>query len=67
VCLAYPGKIKKIKGDKAMVDFSGIVKEVNISLAKVKAGDYVIVHAGFAIQKMTKEDAWAAIDLFAKN
>jgi len=50
-----------------MVDFSGIVKEVNISLAKVKAGDYVIVHAGFAIQKMTKEDAWAAIDLFAKN
>ncbi len=64
MCLAYPGKIKSIKGDKATIDFSGIKKEVNISFVKAGIGDYVIVHAGFAIQKLGKEEAMDAINIF---
>ena len=62
MCLAIPGKIVDIKddGQNAIVDFDGIQKDVNIALmrnANVKIGDFLIVHAGFAIQKLTKEDA----------
>lgn len=57
MCLAIPGKIIKINGEKAVADFNGIRKEINISLVKVKIGDYAIVHAGFAIEKMDKNSA----------
>lgn len=66
MCLAYPGKIESVKGEKAVIDFSGIKKEANISFVKVKRGDYVIVHAGFAIQKIGKEEAIDAIEIFKK-
>lgn len=57
MCLAFPGKIISIKGKTAVVDFDGIQKEVNISLIiSTKIGDYVLVHTGFAIQKMGDED-----------
>jgi hydrogenase expression/formation protein HypC len=55
MCLAIPGKIIKIKDQLATVDFRGIKKEVNISLVKAKIGDYVMVHAGFAIEKMDQD------------
>jgi len=55
MCLAIPGKIIKVKGQLAAVDFRGIKKEVNISLVKAKIGDYVMVHAGFAIEKMDQD------------
>jgi hydrogenase expression/formation protein HypC len=57
MCLAIPGKIIKIKNQLATVDFSGITKEINISLVDVKVGDHVMVHAGFAIEKMDEEYA----------
>ncbi|NCA93930.1 MAG: HypC/HybG/HupF family hydrogenase formation chaperone, partial [Sphingobacteriia bacterium] len=44
MCLAFPGKIKKITGQNAIVDFDGIEKEINISLVgDVKIGEFVIV------------------------
>ncbi|MBU2578637.1 HypC/HybG/HupF family hydrogenase formation chaperone [Patescibacteria group bacterium] len=52
MCLATPGKIIKTNKEKAIVDFNGIQKEINISLVKIKVGDYVMVHAGFAIEKI---------------
>ncbi len=55
MCLAYPGKIRSIKNDLAVVNFDGIEKEVNVSLVNAKKGDYVIVHAGFAIEVMDKK------------
>lgn len=55
MCLAIPGKIKKINGQLATVDFRGVEKEVNIALVDVKVGDHVMVHAGFAIEKMDPE------------
>ena len=57
MCLAIPGKILKINGQLATVDFQGIEKEINITLVDVKIGEYVMVHAGFAIEKMEKKQA----------
>lgn len=56
MCLAIPGKILKINDQLATVDFSGIQKEVNISLlSDAKKGEFVIVHAGFAIEKIEED------------
>ncbi|MFH1233226.1 MAG: HypC/HybG/HupF family hydrogenase formation chaperone [Patescibacteria group bacterium] len=58
MCIAFPGKIISINKNSAMVDFDGVKKEINISLTpRLKKGDYVIVHCGFAIQKMEKQEA----------
>ena len=56
MCLSFPGKIKKINGQIAVVDFDGIEKEVNISLVEVKKGEHILVHAGFAIEKVSQND-----------
>ncbi len=58
MCLAIPGKIIKIgKNQQATAGFNGIEKEINIFLVNVKEGDYVIVHAGFAIEKAGADSA----------
>ncbi len=58
MCLAIPAKINKINGNTAEVESLGVIKKVDISLIpEVKVGDYVIVHAGFAIQLIDREDA----------
>ncbi|WP_455280285.1 HypC/HybG/HupF family hydrogenase formation chaperone [[Eubacterium] cellulosolvens] len=58
MCLAIPGKIMKIDGDVAKVDFGdGTAREVNASLVDVKVGQYVIVHAGFAIEVLDEKYA----------
>ena len=58
MCLAVPAKIKSIKNDKAIVDFSGVSREVSLGiLTDAKQGDYVLIHAGFAIGKVKREEA----------
>ncbi len=57
MCLAIPGRIIAINHQQATADFDGIKKEINISLVEVKKGDFVMVHAGFAIEKMKKKEA----------
>ncbi len=58
MCYAIPGKIIQINKDTALVDYSGIKKKANISLINnIKIGDFVLVHAGFAIQKIQKKTA----------
>jgi hydrogenase expression/formation protein HypC len=47
----------EIDGEKAIADFHGVKKEINITLVPVKIGDYVMVHAGFAIEKIYPEDS----------
>lgn len=66
MCLAYPGRIIKIKNkNHALVDFGGIKKEINIRLIeKAKIGDYVNVHAGFAIQKLSQKDVDEILKLY---
>ena len=57
MCLAVPGKIVELSGDEAVVDFNGVRRTVNTSFVRnVRPGDYVLVHAGFAIRKWTDED-----------
>ena len=50
MCLAVPGKIINIEGNQAEVDFGGVVRKVNVSLVESAPGDWVVVHAGFAIE-----------------
>jgi len=58
MCLAIPAIVKKINRNMAEIDSMGVSKDVEISLVPdVKIGDYVIVHAGFAIQIIDKEEA----------
>ena len=67
MCLAIPGKITKISSDKkhALVDYGeGTKRKANISLVDVKIGDYVLVHAGFAIEVLNKKEARETIALF---
>ena len=64
-CVAFPGRVIEINGDLAKVDFRGVVKEnVIISLVDAKIGDYVLVHAGFAIQVVDEEEAKKMIELW---
>lgn len=58
MCLAVPMKIKKIEGEFAKVEAGRLTRTVNIQmLPLIKEGDYVIVHAGFALQKVDPEKA----------
>ena len=60
MCLAIPAKIIQIKDNTAVIESLGVKKEVETSLIPdAKKGDYVIVHAGFAIQIVEKEEALA--------
>ncbi|MEM4582045.1 MAG: HypC/HybG/HupF family hydrogenase formation chaperone, partial [Candidatus Korarchaeum sp.] len=49
VCLGIPGRIVELRGSKALVDFGGVLKEVDASLEDVSLGDYVLVHVGMVI------------------
>ena len=58
MCLAVPSKIIEIKNNVATVDVDGVRRDASIMLLdNVKLGDYVIVHAGFAISKVDEEAA----------
>jgi len=54
--MAYIGRIIEIKEDTAIVDFNGIRRDIELGLIEAKEGDYVLVHAGYAIKKIKKED-----------
>jgi hydrogenase expression/formation protein HypC len=65
MCLAIPALVTTLNGDKAQVDFGqGVLREVNVTLVDVKVGDYVLVHAGYAIQTLSKKDALETLRLW---
>ena len=67
MCLAIPGKIVEIDSTKghASVDYGdGTKRKANITLVDVKIGDYVLIHAGFAIQVLDEKEAQETLDLF---
>jgi len=58
MCLAIPAKVLEIQGDIAKVDFGqGVAREVNVMLVDARVGEYVLVHAGYAIEKLDQEAA----------
>ena len=65
MCLAIPMKVEKVEGEIAIVSVGSVKKEVNISfIENVKKGDYLIVHAGFAISKLDKKEAEETLKIF---
>ena len=64
MCLAVPAEVKSIEGHMATVDYGGVSRKTNISLVDAKVGDFVIVHAGYAIQVMDKQEAEKTLELF---
>ncbi len=64
MCLAIPSKIVKIENNVATIDVDGVQRETSLMLLEdPKIGDYVIVHAGFAINKLNEEDAMESLKL----
>ena len=58
MCLAIPLKIRSIDGKTAVGETAGLTQKVRVDfLPDLQPGDYVMVHAGFAIQKLTEEQA----------
>jgi hydrogenase expression/formation protein HypC len=58
MCLAIPAKVKSICGDTAVVDVSGVQREASVMMTpQVKVGDYIIMHAGFAIHVLDTKEA----------
>ena len=58
MCLGIPAKIVRIENNMGTIDVEGIQREVSLLLQEdAKVGDYVIVHAGFAIQKIDEAEA----------
>lgn len=67
MCLAIPAKITAINGDMAIIDMGGVSREASLMLLpEAGLGDYVLVHAGFAIQAIDEEEAQATLRLFAE-
>ncbi|MEE1940194.1 HypC/HybG/HupF family hydrogenase formation chaperone [Streptomyces sp. TRM 70361] len=69
MCLAVPGRVTGIEerdGTRmARVDFGGVEKDVCLAyLPEVETGEYVIVHVGFALQRLDEESARASLELF---
>jgi hydrogenase expression/formation protein HypC len=65
MCLAIPAKVLNVKGSTATVDFGdGTHRRVNVSLVDASVDEYVIVHAGFAIEVLDKEEAEKTLALW---
>lgn len=68
MCLAIPAQVVELRdGDNAVVDLAGVRKEISLSLVEnVALGDYVIVHVGYALNKLDPEEAAKTLALFAE-
>jgi hydrogenase expression/formation protein HypC len=68
MCVGVPSKIVKIDDSMARIDVEGAQRDVSLLLLdeEVQIGDYVIVHAGFAIRKIHEEDAQENLRLMKK-
>lgn len=65
MCLSVPGQIIKIENDNAIVNINGNIINCNIQLIdNPQPEEYVLVHAGFAIEKITEQEAKETLDLF---
>ncbi|MBM7870431.1 hydrogenase expression/formation protein HypC [Clostridium pascui] len=65
MCIAVPVEIIEIYENEALVNFIGVKKKVNTSLIEdITLGDYVLLHAGCAIEKLNKEEAEETLRIF---
>ncbi len=68
MCLATPAQVVELRpDDKALVDLAGVRKEISLALVEgVAVGDYVIVHVGYALNKLDPDEAEKTLKLFAE-
>ena len=67
MCLAVPAKVLEVKGDRAVVDFGGVKREISLLLVKreeVREGSYVLVHTGYAIAVLDEEEARETLEIW---
>ncbi len=65
MCLAIPAKVIRVQGDIAKVDFGeGVLRDVNVTLVNARVGEYVLVHAGYAIQVIDGKAAEETLQLW---
>lgn len=67
MCLAIPVRVVELApSDQAIVDAGGVRKEISLALVEdVAVGDYVILHVGYALQKLDEDEARRTLELFA--
>ncbi len=68
MCLSIPAKIEQIHGETAVCSVGGATYEANLQMLSTETlqpGDYVLIHTGFAIQKLDVEEAEASLKAFA--
>ena len=68
MCLAIPARVEELTTpDSAIVNLGGVRKEISLALVEDAAvGDYVIVHVGYALQKLDQEEAERTLEMFAE-
>ncbi len=69
MCLAVPVKVEQLlEHDQAIVELSGVKTTISLALVEdIQIGDYVILHVGYALNKLDPEEAEATLKLFALN
>ena len=68
MCLAIPARVVELRdADTALVDLAGVQKEISLALVDdVAVGDYVIVHVGYALNRLDPDEAEKTLALFAE-
>jgi len=68
MCLAIPARIEELTTPgNAIVNLGGVRKEISLALINdATVGDYVIVHVGYALQKLDEEEALRTLEMFAE-
>lgn len=67
MCLGIPAKVIELKGTRALVEVGAATREISVTLLdEVKEGDWVVIHAGYAIQKVNEEEAMETLELLRK-
>jgi len=67
MCLAIPAEVISIDGDTAQVSLGGVKKEISLALVEdITVGDYVLLHVGYALNKISPEEAEKTLQLFAE-
>ena len=65
MCIAVPAEVIEIKeGNIGLVDYGDLRQEVRLDLVDVKVGEFVLVHVGFAIQRLSREEGLETRDIF---
>jgi hydrogenase expression/formation protein HypC len=67
MCLSVPGKVVEVRNNMAKVEIGGVIREVSTDVCPdVAVGEYVLIHTGFAIQKLDEKEALETLDLLRK-